>query len=97
MNKFIKEQLNKTKILLPKFDDNTTNIFIPKSNNIVSSSDLLLGHCYLLYLEDYIVHEPAGFSLSANWNNGTTPNENKVKAKVMQDMGKMVRLYTMGN
>lgn len=66
MNKFIKEQLNKTKILLPNFDDNTTSLFIPRSNSQISSSDLEIGHCYLLYLEDYVVNEPAGFTLSSN-------------------------------
>jgi len=96
MNKFILEQLQKTKIVLPNYNDKTTQLLIRKSNGNTNSNDLEIGHCYSLYLEDYIIHEPDNFTLSTNWNNGTKPVENKVNAQVRQTMGKMVKIYTQG-
>lgn len=66
MNKFIKEQLDKSKITLPEYDQDTTELFIRRHAGNALATDLLVGYKYLVYVEDYIVHEPENFTLSAN-------------------------------
>lgn len=94
MNKYIKEQLAKTKVNLPDYDDNSTTLFIPKTDKSINNADLQVGHCYYLFLEDFIINEPANFTLSVNWNNGTKPSENKIYAQVTQTMGKMIKVVS---
>ena len=96
MNKFILEELQKTKVNLPAYNNQTTELFIPKNNGLRSAVDIIVGHDYAVYIEDYIINEPSNFTLSANWNNGTKPPENKVYVRILQIMGKMVKVYCKG-
>lgn len=96
MNELIKEQLNNVQIAkLPEFDDDTLKIFIPKYDE-AQENDVLLGYCYLIELEDYVIHEPSNFTLSANWNNGSKPTDNKMSVEVKKIMGKMTYVNGVG-
>ena len=71
MNKFIKEQLEKVVVAkIPKFDDNTTQIIIPRHEEKVFDE----GKYYILSLDDYICS--ANSSVYINWNNRTIPPKN---------------------
>ena len=96
MNKFILEELQKTKVNLPVYNNQTTELFIPKNNGLRSTVDITVGHDYAVYIEDYIINEPSNFTLSTNWNNGTKPPENKAYIRILQIMGKMVKVYCKG-
>ena len=96
MNKVVEEQLKKVKVAnLPPYNEDTLHLVIPKSNTEVKS-DLVVGNCYLLQLEDYIVKPFDGFSLHDNWNKGIPPKHNFVKAEIVQIMGKMVKINSIG-
>ena len=93
MNKFIKEQLNKCTITLPEWDDNTTELVI--SNKPVSTVKNISGNLHI-YIENYIINEPATFTLSSNWNGGTKPPENEMVVNVINQSGKMYKVSGEG-
>lgn len=94
MNPLIKKQLEKLKFLIGRWDENTTKINILQ--NEAGSLYLKQGMCYLIKVEDYIVHPFDGFNLHDNWNKGTHPNHIFMKCEVEQIMGKMVKVNTVG-
>lgn len=94
MNKIIKRELEKVRVNI-QYDDNTTEIVIPKSNVSVKV-DLQVNHNYNIYVEDYILHEPPNFTLSTNWNGGVVPKSKYMNICVTQIMGKMIRIDGCG-
>lgn len=96
MNKFIKQQLDKCRIPLPEYDDNTTHIVIYRNNNISELENLQIGVIYDIKVADYIINEPPTFTLSANWNGGTKPPEHLLTVEIIQLMGKMVKINAIG-
>lgn len=96
MNQFVKEQLQKCKVAsLPPYSDDTMTMVIPKAAAAYRSV-VLKNHCYLLQLEPYILNPPEGFSLHDNWNKGTKPLHEFVKAEICEVMGKMVKVNSVG-
>lgn len=94
MNKIIKEQLSRCKISnIPNFNDSTTELIIPKAEPEKVPE---LNHAYLIYIEDYIIHEPPGFQLSSNWNKGTCPKYSYYRVQVIQIVGKMYKVQGVG-
>ena len=94
MNKFIKEQLNKCSTILPFWDENTTQLIITGKqipNKIQSSSGNIT-----IQIENYIINEPSNFTLSSNWNGGSTPPEHMMNVKIIQQMGKMYKVSGEG-
>lgn len=96
MNKFIKEQLDKCRIQLPEYDDNTTHLLINRNQDIVAIENLQVGGNYLFELADYVINEPPSFTLSSNWNKGTKPPEKVVMCSVQEIMGKMIKVLAIG-
>lgn len=92
MNKIIKRELEKVRVELPDYDDNTTSIFIPKS----VKNDIVIGSNYLIKVKSYIINEPPGFTLSTNWNNGVTPKEQFLSGTLVNVMGKMYQFNCNG-
>lgn len=93
MNKEIKLELNKCKIAnIPEYDEDTLEITILKHNSL----DIIENHYYTINIDDYIINEPDNFTLSSNWNNGTKPPENTVRAKIEKIMGKMIKVNCIG-
>lgn len=100
MERKIFEQLKKCRINLPEYDINSTRLVIPIQGMQVSAPapgvDLVEGGEYNIFIEDYIINEPPNFTLSANWNKGTKPPENKMIIRVNKIMGKMVNVAGAG-
>ena len=97
MDKIIKEQLNKCKVAnIPFFDDNTTEIFIQKGGRVIIKEDLVLNHRYKIEVEDYIIKPYEGFTLHDNWNNGIVPKDKVMNCKIIQIMGKMIKVEAVG-
>ena len=97
MDKIILEQLQKCKIAnIPAFDDNSTCIYIPKSEGAQRRSDIEVGMCYRIRVEDYIVKPYEGFTLHDNWNNGVVPTDVMMNCEVQQIMGSMVKVTAVG-
>ena len=93
MNKLIKKQLEKCKINLPYYDENTDSLLISKINYKYEEEEpiLLLDHYYIIKLEYYIVNPPAGFTLSSNWNKGITPKSGFLLGTPTKAVGKMIQ------
>ena len=90
MNSFIKEQLKKCKVAeVPNLEQAKEVLFIPKKE---PEKEPELNHYYIIELEDYVINEPEGFTLSANWNKGTKPTCSYYKVQVVQLLGKMVKV-----
>lgn len=91
MNKFIKQQLDKTKeCIIPPYSENDTEIFIPKKTIEDKPEGMIIGHFYRIKIADYIINEPDNFTLSSNWNHGTKPKENILNIELQKIMGKMI-------
>lgn len=96
LNKIVEDQLKKVKVAdLPPYDECTLHLTIPKKVN-GPTSDFVVNNCYLIQLEDYLVHPYEGFTLHDNWNKGIPPKHNFLKVCVLQVMGKMIKLNTVG-
>ena len=90
MNALVKEQLKKCKVAqVPNFTDEDTEILIPMK---MPEPEPQLNNHYLIQLEDYIINEPEGFTLSSNWNRGTTPKYKHYIVFVKQVMGRMYKI-----
>ena len=66
MNKFIKKELEKCRIKLPEYNDDTTYLFIPRNEDVKNLEELKINHFYLFEVADYIINEPPTFTLSAS-------------------------------
>ena len=98
MNPVIKRELEKVRIPLPEYDDNTTVLTILRrgAEEQVKTFPIHVGKCYLIQLADYVLHEPPNFTLSSNWNNGVVPKSPFLKVQVSKVMGKMIQVDGSG-
>ena len=93
MNKFVKKELEKCKVKLPEWNDDTTQIVIPlysENEDINSKSE------YIINIKNYIINEPPNFTLSYDWNSGTVPPETSMKVKYVDYKGKMTKIDGIG-
>ena len=90
MNKIIKDQLNKVRSVKLSFDDNTTQILIPKSSEVIPEA-LNQGDVYLINLNDKILNPSSNSTLAANWNSGRVPNHKLYKVEFLEKMGNMYK------
>lgn len=98
MNKIIKDQLAKTSVLLPEYNDSTTQIIIPKAGlEFKPQLELIAGHRYRIEVANYVINEPPNFTLSANWNKGTKPPENILWIYVYGSVGNMIEIESVGD
>lgn len=65
MNKIIKDQLNKVRSVKLDFDDNTTHIDIPKTEEVIPLA-LVEGQVYVIELEDFILNPLQNSTLASN-------------------------------
>lgn len=93
MNKFVKEQLNKCNTILPEWYENTTKLVITGKK---TPSEVECSGNITIHIENYIINEPSNFTLSSNWNGGTTPPENNMNVNIIQQMGKMYKVSGVG-
>lgn len=97
MNKFIKEQLQKVQIPMPVWSDDSRTIVINKGGFVSQEEEIIVGKTYKMILEDYIVNPPPSFTLASNWNGGTSPPEKNITGIVIQTMGKMIKVNSVGD
>lgn len=96
MNKIIKEQLKKCKVAnLPEFDDNTTELHIPKGSKL-NVTPYQVNGCYLIELADFVIHPAPDYALASNWNQGSVPPSKYFNAQIEQLMGKMIKFVGQG-
>lgn len=90
MNKLIKKQLQSLRSVKVDFDDNTTQIIIPKTLEI-SPEALNKGDIYLIELNDLALNPVSNSTLASNWNAGKVPKYKFYKVElvdIMKDMYK---------
>ena len=98
MNPVIKRELEKVRIPLPEYDDNTTTLHIPKqgSETEAVTHTIERSHHYLIQVADYVLNEPPNFTLSSNWNQGIKPVSKFLKVQIDNIMGKMLQVSGCG-
>lgn len=95
MNKLIKDELDKIKNILPPYDENTLELYIPKKKE--NNSYLEEGVKAKIKIASYIINPYDSFTLADNWNNGTKPDDEILNVEVLQVMGKMIRVNSSGD
>lgn len=95
MNKFIKEQLQKIRVPMSEWNEDTEVIHF-YSTTTISQVDFQVGKLYRIKLENYILHEPPNFTLSTNWNKGVIPTSEILDARVINVQGKMIQVNAVG-
>ena len=98
MNPVVKRELEKVRIPLPEYDDDTTILHIPKQGNSSEAvtHTIEVSHCYLIQVADYVLNEPPNFTLSSNWNKGVKPVSKFLKVQIDTIMGKMIQVSGCG-
>lgn len=95
MHYAVYDQLQKVKKAdLPDYDISTMELVIPKSGT--APSKFSVGKQYIIQVEPYIVKPFEGFTLHDNWNNGQSPKHFILKATILEIMGKMVKIDSVG-
>lgn len=96
MNNLVKEQLKLCrKAQIPEFDDNTTKLIIPKGKRL-EIQDVVVGNYYLIEVENYIINPFDGFDLHIKWNHNIVPKDKYMKCEILQVMGKMIKINSLG-
>ena len=92
MNNLIKDQLLSCEhVLLPVWDDNTTEIFI-KRGSVRKKLKFEFGGYYQIEISDSILNPSEESTLAKNWNGNTVPPSKIFNCVVQQVMGKMVKV-----
>lgn len=90
MNKIIKDQLNKVRSVKLNFDDHTTHIDIPKTEEVIPLA-LIEGQVYVIELEDFILNPLQNSTLASNWNSGKIPKYKRYQVEFIQKMSNMYK------
>jgi len=90
MNKIIKDQLNKVRSVKLNFDDHTTHIDIPKTEEVIPLA-LVEGQVYVIELEDFILNPLQNSTLASNWNSGKIPKYKRYQVEFIQKMSNMYK------
>ena len=90
MNKIIKDQLNKVRSVKLDFDDHTTHIDIPKTEEVIPLA-LVEGQIYVIELEDFILNPLQNSTLASNWNSGKVPKYKRYQVEFIQKMSNMYK------
>lgn len=90
MNKIIKDQLSKVRSVKLNFDDHTTHIDIPKTEEVIPLA-LVEGQVYVIELEDFILNPLQNSTLASNWNSGNIPKYKRYQVEFIQKMSNMYK------
>lgn len=90
MNKIIKDQLSKVRSVKLNFDDHTTHIDIPKTEEVIPLA-LVEGQVYVIELEDFILNPLQNSTLASNWNSGKIPKYKRYQVEFIQKMSNMYK------
>ena len=90
MSKIVEDQLKQVQIAdLTHFNPENNTYFIPQKKTI----KLDVEHTYLIKLEDSIFSNEL---LKNNWNNGSIPDCNYLKADISKKLPNMIRVVAVG-
>ena len=89
MNRIIKEQLNKCRIQL-EYNDDTTQIIIPKENNVSNEIYLEKDKYYIIEVAKFILYPSESFTLDTNWNKGIRTKSKYMLVTPIKFVGKMI-------
>lgn len=83
---------------MPNFDEDATSIIISKSSSGLSKNitSLEVGKKYSIIVANYIVKPFDGFTLHDNWNKGIIPTDTHMIVRVLQIIGKMICIDSIG-
>lgn len=95
MNSIIKQELEKIRAPISEYDDNSTSIYIYKTDSD-SKTPFKLGSIYRIELADYLINENSNFTLSANWNRGIVPKNKYMNVLALNIVGTMVQFNCRG-
>lgn len=94
MNKFIKEQLLKTRTVLPEWNENTLHMVITGKRE-EKKTTFEVGFSYEIVLDDSYYGQE--FSVvRSNWNANSNPPDREMYVTILQDMGKMKQVRAIG-
>lgn len=91
MNKLLYKELQKVRATDIKFDENTTELFIPKTL-IISNAALNKGVVYRIKLEPFITNPYQSSTLASNWNNGVIPKYDEYIVEIVDKMANMIKV-----
>ena len=91
MNKIIKDQLDKVSTTKLNYKETDTEIFIPKTIKILTTS-LSKGEYYIIKLYNNITNPSENSTLASNWNSGKIPQHDMYIAEVIDNIGNMIKI-----
>ena len=96
MNKYIEQALKSVKICdVPEFSESDTKIVIPKKA-VYTTSQMQVGTCYILELEDYLLRPSNTFNYHNDWNGGLIPTHKWYKCECINKVGNNIKISGVG-
>lgn len=94
-DRLIKQLAKVTRVQIPEPPENFKVLSIPKQENL-NEIPLKPGDQLLIEVPDYIIHPSVNFDLHRKWNHNIPPIDRVMQAVVLNCVGKMVHVDTMG-
>ena len=88
MNKIIEKQLKKVNVDLSNYDEKTNTYFIKKLDN----KQFEVNKCYLIELDDVLLHHNDNSVLESNWNAGKIPSYKYYIVDINKIMSNMINV-----
>ena len=91
--KLIEDQLKKVRVAdLSNYDAKTNTYIIKKFGATRLKEDC----CYIIELDESLLHSNQNSLLESNWNKGSIPNCKFYMADVLKEVGRMVQINGVG-
>lgn len=94
-DRLIRQLTRVTRVQIPSPPDDFKTLSIPKQEDL-SAASLKVGDQLLIEVPDYILHPSVNFDLHRKWNHNIPPIDAVMQAVVLDCMGKMIQVDTMG-
>lgn len=87
MNKLIQKQLDRLRVAKIDFYDELKHVFTFKRH---MSKDFKVDNVYVIKLSNQLMNPQNNEVLMSNWNSGSHPTHNYIKAQVNKKVGNMI-------
>ena len=94
LNKLIAEQLNM--VTVGNVEQTGDHEFIVRRVQDPNNREIKVGECFLIELENYLLHPSDNFNLHQNWNKNIIPTNKYMQIQVDEIMGKMIKITGIG-
>lgn len=91
MNKILYNELKKVTATNITFDENTKELFIPKTL-MISNKSLHKDQAYKIKLEPFVTNPYQGSTLASNWNSGIIPKHDEYLVEIIDKMANMIKV-----